>query len=736
MNSRPSRSSSIPIPRSASSSSSARNIEAVLSIPVVSPSRQNVSSSSSARLVIEPRRIGPSVDGSRAITTDTNISVSPIRSTARSASIVSSVPGRAQSSVRTTFEPRVIRGVGPEYSASGEADYATHPGPSPHNRRASTGTVRTLGPPQTVVPQHIVAHAGHSSFERPTYLEYSCFRHLLQTDAYASTGSNRKIDHNKTDIDDAINSTPASSRHLTSIAQPQDQVFNLPTRWSEQHRHQNLTISPDGRDLLYHGPPSNGEKDASVARTNYPAPPLCGIYYFEVEIQGKEQKSFATRNIKTTRMPGWEPNSWGYYGDDGSALTPEKDPANDTIGCGIDFANNTAFYTKNGTLLGNMEWYPVVGLKHVGDVVHTNFGQETFKFDIEYHVQRRAGEVWNTIQSTPLHQTLLQGNRRRIHGLLSIASITNNSSLKPALTDEQSKSMMKQLVASYLVHHGYVKTARAFEAREAERRASTPRPSATDGNHDVEMITSDIIENDTQTRTNVVNLVLSGNIDSAIDSLREHYPSVLEVHDQLFLFKLRCRKFVELILETAEIKKKMSALRTREAEILKDDDTVQNAWVEEGMDIDVDDHLAPPSHSGIHFHETPNTFEIMNPGSVAASSQYESALNAALLYGQTLSNDCQSETRPELQQLFKQTFGIVAWEDPLEAGSPVATLVGHEARVVLAHEINEAILKSQGRPPQPALETLYRHTSVCINELGLLGAGAAAYADMQKEYVI
>lgn len=30
----------------------------------------------------------------------------------------------------------------------------------------------------------------------------------------------------------------------------------------------------------------------------------------------------------------------------------DVDPATDTIGCGIDFASNTAFYTKNGSLLG------------------------------------------------------------------------------------------------------------------------------------------------------------------------------------------------------------------------------------------------------------------------------------------------------------------------------------------------------------------------------------------------
>ena len=36
---------------------------------------------------------------------------------------------------------------------------------------------------------------------------------------------------------------------------------------------------------------------------------------------------------------------------------------------------------------------------------------------------------------------------------------------------------------------------------------------------------------------------------------------------------------------------------------------------------------------------------------------------------------------------------------------------------------------------QPALETVYRHTSACVTQLGLLGVGAAAFADMSREFL-
>ena len=43
--------------------------------------------------------------------------------------------------------------------------------------------------------------------------------------------------------------------------------------------------------------------------------------------------------------------------------------------------------------------------------------------------------------------------------------------------------------------------------------------------------------------------------------------------------------------------------------------------------------------------------------------------------------------------------------------------------------------ESQGKPAHPALETLYRQTAACVIQLGLLGVGAAAFADMQKEFL-
>lgn len=66
-------------------------------------------------------------------------------------------------------------------------------------------------------------------------------------------------------------------------------------------------------------------------------------------------------------MPGWTADSWGYHGDDGYKLTQNTGDKygplygeGDTIGCGVDFHEGSAFFTKNGVNLGkDLAWSSV-----------------------------------------------------------------------------------------------------------------------------------------------------------------------------------------------------------------------------------------------------------------------------------------------------------------------------------------------------------------------------------------
>ena len=341
----------------------------------------------------------------------------------------------------------------------------------------------------------------------------------------------------------------------------------------------------------------------------------------------------------------------------------------------------------------------------MGEVVRANFGQEPFKYDIDYHVQQQLNSTWNKILSTSLDNTLLRLFRKT--GPASIASITNDTFEKTSISEEESKFVLNQLVMTYLIHHGYAKTARALETQlEKNENAITSVPSGSDaGDRDVEMRhstnKSGFIESDIECRTNIVNHVLEGKIDSAIEAVQNHYPQVLDAEDHLIFFKLRCRKFVELILETSEIKKKMKVLREKDDRRKDREET----WIDDEMNMDIDDDASrsppyrPSSNESLSINNTINNSYSALDGEDAGEFdpedllvQYETALNEAINYGQTLHKHYQSDPRPELQQLFKTTFGIVAWEDPLEAGGSIADIVGHNSRIALAHEVNQAIL--------------------------------------------
>jgi hypothetical protein len=113
---------------------------------------------------------------------------------------------------------------------------------------------------------------------------------------------------------------------------------------------------------------------------------------------------FCTENVSLSKLPGWEQESWGYHGDDGNIfccqgtrkLYGPKFNTDDTIGCGVNFRNNTAFFTRNGQYLGvacrdinKGRLYPVVGMKKVSEHIRVNFGQKGFYFDIDHYMKVR-----------------------------------------------------------------------------------------------------------------------------------------------------------------------------------------------------------------------------------------------------------------------------------------------------------------------------------------------------------
>lgn len=334
------------------------------------------------------------------------------------------------------------------------------------------------------------------------------------------------------------------------------------------------------------------------------------------------------------------------------------------------------------------ELYPAIGLRHPSDCIRVNFGHDPFVFDIEDHVQQRRDTTWAAIMKTSLDSNLLP---RRYHknAIKSLITITEPS----ALTEGEAKTVLNQLVLSYLVHHGYAKTARAFHKQQ--KGSSKEREGDVDMDGTPEEGEPDGFGGDIERRTGIVNSIINGDIDAALEDIRKYYPTVLGAEDGRVLFKLRCRKLVELILETNEIKRRMVNGKERDESPV--DVPVQGSsrqmLDDDGMNMDIDDDalsFGPLTHLTPLHQSEPESSRFSSR--LPTTADLEAALTRAIEYGQDFNNDYKLERRPELRQMFEQASSVIAWNNPFEAGGDTAEVAGHDARIGLANEVNEAIL--------------------------------------------
>ena len=59
-----------------------------------------------------------------------------------------------------------------------------------------------------------------------------------------------------------------------------------------------------------------------------------------------------------------------------------------------------------------------------------------------------------------------------------------------------------------------------------------------------------------------------------------------------------------------------------------------------------------------------------------------------------IQREYEKDGRDEVKRIFKRTFSVVAYDDPIAAGGDVALVAGTEARALLANELNQAILST------------------------------------------
>lgn len=482
-----------------------------------------------------------------------------------------------------------------------------------------------------------------------------------------------------------------------------------PTRWNDEDRSAGLELLRDGLDVKC-GSVSKTHDEALSVRTDNPMPRQCGIYYFEVTVVGKGKEGligigFSGPKVALHRLPGWEPDSWGYHGDDGFSFCSTsagksygpKFSMNDVIGCGVNFRTNTAFFTKNGVHLGvafrnipdSLELYPALGVKKNGEHLRANFGQEPFVFDIDSEYKREQWTIQHEINNTTV------------------------ASLKPG-ADET--SLVHELIAQYLAHDGYVETARAFAAEVREESNAL----ATGGTSNVKDLEPEE-DLDAINRQKIRAAILDGDIDKALKLTSAYYPDVLQRNQNIY-FKLRCRKFIEMIRKCQELQNPSNKMGSK-------NNASSNGFSNSAVYDDVFDGQMELDESN-NANNAGNGENMDTTGS--DTLRLNELLGQTLTYGQELKGEFSGDLRPEVKRALEDTFALMAYSDPRQ--SPLAYMLDPNERTPVAEELNSAILVSLGKSSSAALERLVQQTEALIEKLAEDG-GAGAFVNVRGDYL-
>ncbi|RKF79027.1 Ran-binding protein 9 [Golovinomyces cichoracearum] len=562
--------------------------------------------------------------------------------------------------------------------------------------------------------------AGYNDyFFIPSYLNGSVYVQELQEAYRAKQISNK----NNTSTQSPLACSLSNSKSMTNLNArmvPSNQVMAydliekvsvvgseslppLPSKWSSHDKQPALEVLCDGLEvkLSSQKPEREREHESCAIRANHSMPSQCGLYYFEVTILDKKREEssigigFSSKKVPLTRLPGWEPESWAYHGDDGDLYCSQTSgkaygppfSANDVIGCGVNFKTSSAFFTKNGVHLGTAfrdikgELYPSVGMKKPGEHVKVNFGQGPFIFDIDGMMEREKSIIESEIEAA------------------------STDSLAPPKCETE---LIQALVLQFLKHDGFVESARVF-AKEVhfEKKALSLDPEVALPSFDIKE------EEDASQRQRIRAAILDGDIDTALKYTNLHFPQVLKTNEKVY-FRLRCRKFIEMIRQAAELQNS-NLKNTTNSE--KNDGDWYDDVLNQQMDLDEYEPTSP-NHDRMETEVTSNSY-----------SEHTQLLQETIKYGTELSAEYKNDPRKEIKKALEDAFALMAYQEPLNAKG-VAHLLDPYGRVAVAEELNSAILQSLGKSSASILELLYQQTSVLLEDLRHQGGSAAAFLNI------
>lgn len=162
---------------------------------------------------------------------------------------------------------------------------------------------------------------------------------------------------------------------------------------------------------------------------------------------------------------------------------------------------------------------------------------------------------------------------------------------------------------------------------------------------------------------------MEGDIDRALKHTNAYYPRVLQENDGVY-FKLRCRKFIEMVRKAAQMRIAQESKRNR---------ALKMASAVQAMDIDHDSSGTVADVEKMETDESEEQTELMR-------------LEQSMLeYGQALEAEYANDGRKEVAKALAEIWALVAYSNPLKEPQ-VSHLLDRKGRAAVAEELNSAIL--------------------------------------------
>lgn len=181
--------------------------------------------------------------------------------------------------------------------------------------------------------------------------------------------------------------------------------------------------------------------------------------------------------------------------------------------------------------------------------------------------------------------------------------------------------------------------------------------------------------------------ILDGDMDHALKLTKLHYPTVLTENENIN-FKLKCRKFIELIRRSSETQpsrkqKHIRASSRRSSLSIRDRNITTH-------------HSASSSHNDVFDGQMEldtdqdNPIDDMDVEEPIDITRQTTLMDETLSFGQILQSEFKDDPRREVKQALEDTFALIAYPDASE--SSLAHLLNPKGRAPVAEELNSAIL--------------------------------------------